>query len=237
MAKLTRATPEVPYPFTTKVPVPAMMPWDTSSMQSIDTPADHRRLHGRPNAQLDPAPPIWLCSRSTLRTTAAWRNARTCSIGLRNEDSPWPRNPASTRKTSDSPTRRRFWCPTRSTRPEASERLESLDELCPLGFSEYVIRRNTGRDWRPLRWWPTRLVARRRLALSLSFPRQRSPTAIAPLPCGAPATLLDVAGLAHKDFLEGLKFAPRMGLRRARRNAKVKGDYVLHDQDIVELHM
>ena len=39
MASLTRATPEVaPYPFTTTVPAPAMMPWEDVHVQLIDTP-------------------------------------------------------------------------------------------------------------------------------------------------------------------------------------------------------
>src|SRR5271169_4282892 len=39
IASLTRATPEVaPYPFTTTVPAPAMMPWEDVSVQLIDTP-------------------------------------------------------------------------------------------------------------------------------------------------------------------------------------------------------
>ena len=52
IASLTRATPEVaPYPFTTTVPAPAMMPWEDVDVQLIDTPpitADYMdpHLHG-----------------------------------------------------------------------------------------------------------------------------------------------------------------------------------------------
>src|SRR5271157_5014873 len=39
VASLTRATPEVaPYPFTTTVPAPGMMPWEDVAVQLIDTP-------------------------------------------------------------------------------------------------------------------------------------------------------------------------------------------------------
>ncbi len=39
VARLTRATPEVaPYPFTTREPLPAMMPWEDVMVQLIDTP-------------------------------------------------------------------------------------------------------------------------------------------------------------------------------------------------------
>jgi ribosome-interacting GTPase 1 len=49
-------------------------------------------------------------------------------------------------------------------------------------------------------------------------------------------TLLDVAGLVHKDFLEKLKFARVWG-SAVHDGTQVKGDYVLHDKDVVELHM
>ena len=49
VASLTRATPEVaPYPFTTTVPAPAMMPWEDVAVQLIDTPpitADYMDTH------------------------------------------------------------------------------------------------------------------------------------------------------------------------------------------------
>jgi ribosome-interacting GTPase 1 len=45
-----------------------------------------------------------------------------------------------------------------------------------------------------------------------------------------------MAGLVHKDFLESLKFARVWG-SVVHDATVVKGDYVLHDKDIVELHM
>ena len=39
LAALTRATPEIaPYPFTTRTPLPGMMPWEDVQVQLIDTP-------------------------------------------------------------------------------------------------------------------------------------------------------------------------------------------------------
>jgi ribosome-interacting GTPase 1 len=45
-----------------------------------------------------------------------------------------------------------------------------------------------------------------------------------------------MAGLVHKDFAEKLKFARVWG-KAVHDGTQVKGDYVLSDQDIVELHV
>jgi hypothetical protein len=50
------------------------------------------------------------------------------------------------------------------------------------------------------------------------------------------STLLELAGQVHKDYLENLKFARVWG-DAVHDGAALKGDYVLRDKDIVELHM
>jgi len=59
IASLTRATPEVaPYPFTTTVPAPAMMPWEDVTVQFDRYARRSRRLHGRAPARADPRRPM-----------------------------------------------------------------------------------------------------------------------------------------------------------------------------------
>jgi hypothetical protein len=48
--------------------------------------------------------------------------------------------------------------------------------------------------------------------------------------------LIDLAGQVHKDYVEGLKFARVWG-SEVHDATQVKGDYILHDGDVVELHM
>jgi len=48
--------------------------------------------------------------------------------------------------------------------------------------------------------------------------------------------VIDMAGQVHKDFIENLKFARVWGTA-VHDGTVVKGDYVLHDGDIVELHV
>lgn len=50
------------------------------------------------------------------------------------------------------------------------------------------------------------------------------------------STLSEMAGQVHKDYVEGLKFARVWG-STVHDGTQVKGDYVLHDKDIVELHL
>jgi len=49
-------------------------------------------------------------------------------------------------------------------------------------------------------------------------------------------TLLDMAEMVHKEFAENLKHARVWG-SHVHDGTMVKGDYVLHDKDVVELHM
>jgi ribosome-interacting GTPase 1 len=49
-------------------------------------------------------------------------------------------------------------------------------------------------------------------------------------------SLLDLAGQVHKDYTEKLKFARIWG-SQVHDGTPVKGDYVLVDGDIVEMHM
>ena len=48
-------------------------------------------------------------------------------------------------------------------------------------------------------------------------------------------TLQDVAELVHRDFADKLKSARVWG-SQVHDGTTVKGDYVLHDKDVVELH-
>jgi ribosome-interacting GTPase 1 len=68
------------------------------------------------------------------------------------------------------------------------------------------------------------------------LPTSKEPDLDRPFTVRRGDTLLDLAGQVHKDYVEGLKFARVWG-SAVHDGTQVKGDYVLHDQDIVELHM
>jgi uncharacterized protein len=68
------------------------------------------------------------------------------------------------------------------------------------------------------------------------LPTAKEPDMERPFTMRRGSTLLELAGQVHKDYLENLKFARVWG-QAVHAGTAVKGDYELHDRDIVELHM
>jgi uncharacterized protein len=234
IASLTRATPEVaPYPFTTTVPAPAMMPWEDVSVQLIDTPpitADYMDSHlqGLIRAadlvllMVDLADDngIELCQgvldrlHQTKTRLAANSSLDEQDVGLSYT--------------------RTFLVPNKIDASGAAERLELLHELLPLEFPEYVISAQHGMGLETLREAIYRAMDVVRVYSKL--PTAKEPDRDRPFTVRRGSTLLEMAGMVHKDFLAGLKFARVWGTA-VHDGTQVKGDYVLHDQDVVELHL
>jgi hypothetical protein len=234
VASLTRATPEVaPYPFTTTVPAPAMMPWEDVSVQLIDTPpvtADYMdtHLHNLIRAadlallmvDLESDGGIEQC-QELLDRLAQTKTRLAAKSRLDDED------------VGLSYTQT-FLVANKIDAPGASERLELLHELLPLDFTEYVISAKHGTGLEALRnaIYQTMDVVR----VYSKLPTTKEPDRDRPFTLRRGSMLLEMAGMVHKDFLERLKFARVWG-EGVHDGTQVKGDYVLHDKDIVELHM
>ena len=205
IASLTRATPEVaPYPFTTTVPAPAMMPWEDVTVQLIDTPpitADYMdsHLHGLVRAAnlalllIDLAEDngVELCQdvldrlSQTKTRLAAQSSLDEQDVGLSYT--------------------RTFMVPNKIDVPGAPERLALLHELFPLDFPEYVISAEHGAGLEALRAaiYQSMDVVR----IYSKLPSAKEPDRERPFTVRRGSTLLEMAGLVHKDFLSGLKFA------------------------------
>jgi hypothetical protein len=234
VASLTRATPEVaPYPFTTTVPAPAMMPWEDVAVQLIDTPpitADYvdSHLYGLVRAadlallmvDLEDDDGIELC-QDVLDRLKQTKTRLAAVSSLDEED------------VGVSYTRT-FLTPNKIDAPGAAERLELLHELVPLDFPEYAISAKHGTGLEALREAIYRAMDVIRVYSKL--PAVKEPDRDRPFTLRRGGTLLEMAGMVHKDFLEGLKFARVWGTA-VHDGTQVKGDYVLHDKDVVELHM
>jgi ribosome-interacting GTPase 1 len=68
------------------------------------------------------------------------------------------------------------------------------------------------------------------------LPTKKEPDYDKPFTIRRGGTLLDVAELIHRDMAQNLKFARVWG-SGVHDGTTVKGDYVLHDKDVVELHI
>ena len=118
--------------------------------------------------------------------------------------------------------------------PEAPERLRLLHELCPLDFDEYVISAQHGAGLEALRAAIFQSLDVIRVYTKL--PSAKEADRERPFTVRHGSTLLELAGMVHKDYLEQLKFARVWGTA-VHDATMVKGDYLLHDKDVVELHM
>lgn len=234
LASLTRATPDVAeYPFTTRAPMPGMMPWEDVAVQLIDTPpitADYMEayLHGLIRGadlalllvDLGSDSGIEQC-QEVLDRLAETKTRLARDSYLSEED------------VGLSYTRT-FLLPNKIDLPEARERLDLLHELCSWDFDEFVISAEQGTDLEPLREAIYRSMDVVRVYSKL--PSAKTADLDRPFTVRRGSTLIDMAGQVHKDYVEKLKFARVWGTA-VHDATVVKGDYVLHDKDIVELHM
>jgi ribosome-interacting GTPase 1 len=234
ICSLTRATPEVAsYPFTTRAPTPAMMPYEDVTVQLIDTPPvtkdfmDPHILGLTRSADLvlllvdlgsddgvEQCQEVLDRLRETKTRLAATSYLDENDVGLSYT--------------------RTFLVPNKIDLPGAAERLELFHELCPLDFTEYPISAAAGTGLESLRESIYRVLDMIRVYSKL--PTAKEPDRDRPFTVPRGSQLIDMAGQVHKDFIKGLKFARVWG-KAVHDGTVVKGDYELHDKDIVELHM
>lgn len=234
LRSMTRATPEVaPYPFTTHEPIPGMMPWEDVMVQLIDTPpitADvldpvtQGLIRGADLALLM----VDLGSDDGVDQVQAVLERLHATKTRLAKDSSLDEEDLGVSYT------RTFLVPNKIDLPEAAERLQLLHEFCPLDFPEYVISAEKGAGLEPLRDAIYRAMDVVRVYTKL--PTHKEPDYSRPFTIHRGGTLLEIAVLIHKDFAEHLKHARVWG-SQVHDGTTVKGDYVLHDKDVVELHV
>lgn len=235
LAALTHAKPEVAaYPFTTHTPAPGMMPWEDVAVQLIDTPPITPQyiephmdgiIRGADLAVLmadlgsDDGPQQCLDVLDRLGQTKTRLGTRPevedeDEIGL-----------------SYTPA---ILAPNKIDLPDARARLELLEEILEVDFPTHVISAEAGTGLAELRDAIYKALDVVRVYTKL--PNAKEADMSHPFTLRRGGTLLDMAGQVHKDYLEGLKFARVWG-SAVHDGTVVKGDYVLHDKDIVELHL
>jgi ribosome-interacting GTPase 1 len=233
LSRLTRATPDVaPYPFTTREPHAGMMDWEDVRVQLIDTP------------------PITADYLENYIQGMVWAaDAALFMVDLGDDDGPFAAQAVLDRlaqtktvlvgevpATQEDPAvhfTKTLLVANKIDLPAAADRLEIVRELFGERFSVHVISAEHGTALEELR-----TAIYRFLNVIRVYSKQPGKPAdlSSPFTCQVGSTLLEMAALVHRDFVEGLKSARIWGTG-VYDGQTVRRDHVLHDRDIVELHL
>jgi ribosome-interacting GTPase 1 len=233
LTRLTRATPEVaPYPFTTREPHVGMMEWEDVKVQLVDLPpitADFMEGY--------------------LSSLVRSADAALLFVDLADDDGPFAAEAVLDRlkevKTILAGEKdyaeedfsiehvRTMVLANKSDAPGAADRLEIVRELFAPRFPIHVISAETGAGLEEVR-----RAIYDFLGMIRVYTKQpgKPPDMTSPFTCPIGSTVLEMAALVHRDFAEGLKSARIWGTG-VFDGQTVKRDHVLHDRDVVELHL
>lgn len=234
LRSLTRATPEVaPYPFTTREPIPGMMPWEDVYVQLVDTPPITAEVFDPVTQGLIRGADLALLvvdlgnddGIDSLQAVLDHLNATKTRLA---KESSLDEDDVGLSYT------RTLLVPNKIDAPAAAERLDMLHEFCPLDLPEFLISAQQGTGLEALR--NAVYGALDVVRVYTKLPTHKEPDYTRPFTVPRGGTLLDVALLIHKDMAQNLKHARVWG-SQVHDGTMVKGDYVLHDKDVVELHV
>jgi len=231
---LTEATPEVaPYPFTTLRPVPGMMQYENVSVQLVDLPAvSDAHMEKWVFECIRAADAILLVVDLAApdpdvqieRTVTLLDNARITVCEVKAE------------RTAPSFLYKR--CPAHIVANKldvdgAQDAFELLPQLVNVKLPITAVSAKTGAGLDHVRTIVFKLLDVVRIYTKPAGKRADLGT---PYTVKEGTTVLDFAGLVHKDFAENFKHARVWGSAKFD-GQLVSGDYVLRDGDVVELHV
>ena len=233
LATLTHANPTIaPYPFTTTEPQPGMMDWEDVSVQLIDTP---------------PITPDFFEPYMSGYIRAA--DLALLMVDLDSDDGIDQLQDV-LKKLNSGKTRlgtetyideddigltftRTFLICNKIDTPDALTRLDLLHEFCPLPFVEYCINATDGDSLTSFR--KTIYDAMGVIRVYTKLPQKKEADFDRPFTIKCGGTLIELAELIHNDYVKNFRGARVWG-EAVHDGTPVKGDYVLHDKDIVELN-
>lgn len=232
VAALTHATPEVSeYPHTTRIPIPGMMPVEDIQIQLIDTPALSREY-------MDPELPNLIRMADLLLLVVDLQanpiQQLEDAIELLGEHRTAPFH---LQERYAGQARMTFMPLLVAVNKNDDENLdEDFEIFCELLEEEWVllpVSAASGRNLEQL----NRLVFEKLEIIRIYSKRPyKDPDLTKPFVLKKGDTVEEFAGEVHRDFLEKLKNARIWGCG-VYDGQMVKRDHVLHDGDVVELHV
>lgn len=234
LASLTKATPKIgAHPFTTQLPQPGMMPWEDVTVQLIDTP---------------PITPDFIepYTYGLIRgaNLALLMMDASSDDGVEACAEVWEKLQAGRTRLADESYlddediglsyTRAFFVPNKMEEPGAADRVALFHELCPAKLPEYPISALTGDGLETLR--NAIYAAMNVIRVYTKLPTSKTPDLDRPFTLLAGSTLLDLAEQIHKDYVEKFKYAKVWGTA-VHDGTPMKGDYVLNDKDVAEIHV
>ncbi|MFN4260975.1 MAG: GTPase [Gemmataceae bacterium] len=232
--QLTRAKPQVaPFPFTTREPQAGMAEWQDTRIQLVDTP------------------PITAdFMESYLSSIVRSADAALLFVDLGDDDGPFAAEAvierlaqtktilaASTAKPDDEDSGilrvKTLVAANKIDVPGATERLKIVQEWFGDRFAIHAIAAEHGTGLMDLLAGMYQFLNVIRV-----YTKQpgKPPDMSSPFTPPAGSTILDLAALIHRDLAANFKFARVWGTS-VHDGQTVKRDYVLHDKDVVELHV
>ncbi len=230
---LTNAKPEIgDYPFTTYLPSPAMMPYENTQIQLIDMPPITQDYFEFWQAELiKGSDGVLLILDLSIPEPA---EDYLTLLGRLEE-----KRIELVSDTQTVPPEKHQFCKKslivahKSDHPRAAERLKALKEFIDPGFTLIpvsVIKKDSLED------------LKERIYILLDVIRVYSKIPGKKVDLNDPyvfkkgSSLMDMAEAVHKDFSQNLKYARIWGKNKYQ-GQKVNRNYVLEDEDIIELHI
>jgi ribosome-interacting GTPase 1 len=230
---LTNANPDIgDYPFTTRLPSPAMMPYENIQIQLVDMPPITQDFFEFWQAELIKAADAALLvvdlslpdSTEDILTLLAKLEEKRIGLFPHQHDIP-PDSPQFMKKT--------MIIANKSDHPRAEENLEEIKGFIDPGFTVIpvsIFKENTIEQLRE------QIYALLDVIRVYSKIPGKKVDHNDPYVFKKGSSLMDMAKAVHKDFAQKLKYARIWGKNKYQ-GQKVNRSYMLEDEDIIELHI